>query len=110
MSDVPCEGCTACCRNVIMLLPEEGDNVASYDSEPVPNRHGGVAGYILRQREDGACVYLGDRGCTIYERRPRCAAPSTAGSSSWRCRDKSSAACLASTITSLTQVAGASPA
>lgn len=25
----------------------------------------------LPQRADGTCAYLGDAGCTIYERRPR---------------------------------------
>jgi hypothetical protein len=36
---------------------------------------------VLQQRSDGACVHLGERGCTVYEQRPLCATPSTAASS-----------------------------
>jgi Fe-S-cluster containining protein len=25
---------------------------------------------VLQRRSDGACVHLGERGCTVYERRP----------------------------------------
>jgi len=25
---------------------------------------------VLRQRADGACIHLGERGCTVYEQRP----------------------------------------
>jgi Fe-S-cluster containining protein len=25
---------------------------------------------VLRRRADGACIYLGERGCTVYEQRP----------------------------------------
>jgi len=25
---------------------------------------------VLQRRSDGACVHLGERGCTVYEQRP----------------------------------------
>ncbi len=70
--DVPCNGCTACCRNIIiMLLPDEGDDVEKYEHEPVIDpRTGEVAGYIIPQKPNGECHYLGDGSCTIYEHRP----------------------------------------
>jgi Fe-S-cluster containining protein len=47
-----------------VLHPELGDDVASYQIQPesrIP---------LLAMTPDGACVYLGDSGCTIYARRP----------------------------------------
>jgi hypothetical protein len=33
---VPCAGCTACCRNEVLVLePENGDDVDSYEHDPV---------------------------------------------------------------------------
>jgi Fe-S-cluster containining protein len=26
---------------------------------------------VLKSKPDGSCVYLGDQGCSIYERRPQ---------------------------------------
>ena len=66
LTDVPCNGCTECCRNgqALVLHPEAGDDVASY-------RHRVTAdGVSVLATEDGRCVYLGDSGCTIYQRRP----------------------------------------
>lgn len=63
---VPCNGCTECCRSGqgLVLHPEAGDDVASY-------RHRVTAqGVFVLAAEDGRCVYLGESGCTIYERRP----------------------------------------
>lgn len=66
---VPCGNCHACCQGeTVMLIPERGDDVASYDHViktlptfgPVP---------VLR-KIDGHCVYLGLDGCTIHGRAP----------------------------------------
>lgn len=64
---VLCGACTACCyypgivvdgkrdqRRLPHLLTER-----SHDGE-----------LVLRQRSDGACVHLGEQGCTVYEHRP----------------------------------------
>jgi hypothetical protein len=65
-TDVPCDGCTACCASNqgLFLHPEQGDDVESYQHRVV----NGV--FLLATTTNGACVYLGRSGCTIYERRP----------------------------------------
>lgn len=69
---VPCHGCTACCEHdIIMLHPECGDIVASYEHEPMVNPVTGAIGFALKHRPDGACIYLVDGvGCSIHERAP----------------------------------------
>lgn len=67
---VPCNGCTLCCRrDMIMLLPDEGDDVDSYEHEirTVPGV-GSIA--TVKKGADGCCIYLGADGCTIHERAP----------------------------------------
>ena len=73
-SDVPCAGCTACCTSFqfVHVDPEEADAIAHIPREllfPAPSRPPGhlVMGYD----RDGRCPMLGERGCTIYEHRPR---------------------------------------
>lgn len=67
---VPCNGCTLCCRrDMIMLMPEEGDDVGSYEHEirTVPGV-GSIA--TVKKGANGHCIYLGDGGCTIHDRAP----------------------------------------
>jgi Fe-S-cluster containining protein len=67
---VPCNGCTLCCRrDMIVLLPEDGDDVDSYKHEimSVPGA-GDIA--IIKKGADGNCIYLGADGCTIHDRAP----------------------------------------
>lgn len=63
---VPCNGCTLCCRgDAIRILPE--DDPSRYQTEP----HDRMAGHLmLAHKENGDCVYLGARGCTIQEDKP----------------------------------------
>lgn len=70
-TEVPCQGCVECCRSGqgLFLHPEQGDDVASYKVHAAANENG-KAIYTLATTPEGACVYLGERGCTIYERRP----------------------------------------
>lgn len=73
MSDaVPCNGCTLCCRNdMLMLHPEGGDIVADYETETTVNPVTGRVGVMLKHQSNGDCVYLSRKtGCTIYDRRP----------------------------------------
>lgn len=71
MASVPCNGCTVCCRKeLIFLHPEHGDDITAYDAEPATNPITGKRGFAVRQRPDGACVYLGETGCTIHDRAP----------------------------------------
>jgi hypothetical protein len=69
-TDVPCGGCTECCKSGqgLFLHPEQGDDVSSYQVKVVADSEGPV--YLLATTESGACVYLGASGCTIYDRRP----------------------------------------
>ena len=70
-TEVPCNGCTECCRSNqgLFLHPERGDDVESYQFRVVADRAGNPV-FLLATTPDGACVYLGPSGCTIYERRP----------------------------------------
>jgi len=67
---VPCDGCTECCRNNqgLFLHPEQGDDVESYRHHVATDRAGNPV--FLLATANGACVYLGPAGCTIYDRRP----------------------------------------
>jgi uncharacterized protein len=73
-SDVPCDGCTACCRSFqfVHIDPDEADAIAHIPAEllfPAPQRPRGhlVMGYD----DEGRCPMLGNGGCTIYRHRPR---------------------------------------
>lgn len=71
--EVPCNGCQACCHGErIILHPEHGDDVASYETEVISHPFTRVEVHVIRPRDDGtsACRYLGETGCTIYDRRP----------------------------------------
>lgn len=70
MSDVKCGSCQACCKNVlIVLFPEEGDDVSAYDTDEL-EWPGKDTLHKLKQKENGDCAYLGEKGCTIYDKRP----------------------------------------
>ncbi|HEX4821328.1 MAG TPA: YkgJ family cysteine cluster protein [Acidimicrobiales bacterium] len=73
-ADVPCNGCTACCRSsmFIHIEPDELDTLAHIPKAllfPAPRRpHGHV---VLGHDERGHCPMLVDDKCSIYEHRPR---------------------------------------
>jgi hypothetical protein len=46
-----------------------GDDASSYHVQTLPDASGNPL-YLLATTREGACVYLGDSGCTIYARRP----------------------------------------
>ncbi len=71
-TEVPCGACTACCKSNqgLFLHPEQGDDIASYQVQVRVDAESGSPVYFLATDEAGACVYLGETGCTIYERRP----------------------------------------
>lgn len=68
---VPCGGCNLCCKSeIIALLPEEGDDVSSYDHEHMDIPNIGMIP-VLKHKKNGDCVYLDDeKGCTIHGRAP----------------------------------------
>jgi Putative zinc- or iron-chelating domain len=64
-ADVPCGGCTACCRNDrVYLDPRRGDDLTAY------RWHIEGGSPVLDRRPDGACVYLTAQGCGIHGRAP----------------------------------------
>jgi uncharacterized protein len=71
-TNVPCNGCTECCRSNqgLVLHPDQGDDVESYRYQVLPDRATGDPVFVLAADENGRCVYLGENGCTIYNRRP----------------------------------------
>ncbi len=72
-ADVPCDGCTACCRSsqFIHVTPDDADAVAHIPSAllfPAPGLPAGH--YVLGYDERGHCPMLVDDRCSIYEHRP----------------------------------------
>jgi uncharacterized cysteine cluster protein YcgN (CxxCxxCC family) len=67
--DVPCNGCRACCYY-------NGVNVNPDEEPPERLKHLQLHWseqhrcWEIPKREDGACIYLGPNGCTVYEYRP----------------------------------------
>jgi Fe-S-cluster containining protein len=73
-SDVPCDGCTACCTSsqFVHIDPDETDTLAHIPAEllfPAPLRPRGHV--LLGYDERGHCPMLVDGVCSIYEHRPR---------------------------------------
>src|SRR4029077_2894926 len=69
---VPCDGCTTCCHHGrIEVLPwlEIPEHLAHLDTEPDPDGCSPDS-LKLKRRQDGACIHLGDNGCTVYGHRP----------------------------------------
>ncbi len=73
-SDVPCDGCTACCASgqFVHIEPDETDTLAHVPAAllfPAPFAPAGHR--LLGYDEDGRCPMLTGSGCSIYEHRPR---------------------------------------
>ena len=68
---VDCGTCTLCCRNdAIVLHPEDGDDPTQYKTINAVHPFSGKPIQMLAKGPDGNCIYMGEGGCTIYERRP----------------------------------------
>jgi hypothetical protein len=59
---VPCGACTACCHYPGIVVDEKRDRrrLAHLLTERSPEGE-----LVLQRRSDGACVHLGERGCTV---------------------------------------------
>jgi Fe-S-cluster containining protein len=73
-SDVPCDGCTACCRSsqFIHIAPDETETLAHIPSAllfPAPRLPAGHV--LLGYDEEGCCPMLIGDQCSIYRYRPR---------------------------------------
>jgi hypothetical protein len=77
---VPCGACTACCYYAGIVVDERRDRkrLPHLLTERSPDGE-----LVLQRRSDGACVHLGERGCTVYEQRPKLSAKVRI-SSAWR--------------------------
>ncbi|EOH1034942.1 YkgJ family cysteine cluster protein [Salmonella enterica] len=71
-ADVPCNGCTLCCRSdAISIHPELGDVPEDYLTEPHMVPQMAADGILmLAHKPDGSCVYLTDAGCGIHGKAP----------------------------------------
>ena len=72
--DVPCGGCTACCRasQFVHVAPDEAETLARIPPGllvPAPGLPDGHT--LLGYDERGHCPMLVDDRCSIYEHRPR---------------------------------------
>lgn len=73
-SDVPCDGCTACCTSsqFVHIAPDETETLSRIPAELLFRAPKMPAGHVLLgYDEHGRCPMLGDGGCSIYEHRPR---------------------------------------
>jgi Fe-S-cluster containining protein len=73
-SDVPCDGCTACCTSsqFVHVEPDEHDTLSHIPADllfPAPRMPRGHV--LLGYDERGHCPMLVENRCSIYEHRPR---------------------------------------
>ena len=64
-TEVPCNGCTLCCRGTIVLHPAFGDDPTQYDTEVIDD-----LGVVLKRQSDGRCIYVTEKGCSIWPHTP----------------------------------------
>ena len=65
--NVPCDGCTLCCRgDAIRMLPS--DDISKYQTIPHDHFKGQL---MLAHKANGECIYLADYGCTIQGDKPQ---------------------------------------
>ncbi len=64
-AEVPCNGCTGCCRSNlnVRLYPQEGGEGLDLRTDPEGYRW-------LRKNTDGSCIHLVDNRCSVYAQRP----------------------------------------
>src|SRR5215472_2010048 len=65
---VPCGACTACCHYPDIAVDEGRDRRRL--GHLLTKRHPTTGKLVMRSRPDGACIHLGERGCTVYAYRP----------------------------------------
>lgn len=71
--DVPCDGCTACCRSgkLIPVEPDEADALEHIPADCVVPMPGQLTRRVLKHDESGRCSQLTPEGCSVYAHRPR---------------------------------------
>jgi len=69
MSQVPCNGCTICCKKEIIAL-QPSDNPDVYRCTTALDPISGRIIVVLERKPNGDCIYLNDTGCSIHGRAP----------------------------------------
>lgn len=70
-ASVPCGDCHRCCQHdAIVLHPECGDVISTYETEQIAHPLTGKPAHQLKHKPNGECIYLGSTGCTIWHRAP----------------------------------------
>jgi Fe-S-cluster containining protein len=73
-SDVPCNGCTACCTSsqFVHIAPDERETLAHVPAELLFPAPGLPRGHVLLGYDErGHCPMLVDGRCSIYDHRPQ---------------------------------------
>lgn len=72
-ADVPCDGCTACCRSgkLIPVEADEVDTLAHIAASDLVSLPGDPTRRFLRHEESGNCSQLTPEGCSVYAHRPQ---------------------------------------
>ena len=70
MADVPCNGCTACCKGQRIILDMEKDCWRAYRTEPTRKGNDGPVELMLAHKPNGDCIYLAADGCSIHGSAP----------------------------------------
>lgn len=73
---VDCGTCSACCRAEFVALvkgddPKDYPEAVKFPEATLAEILPSAIGYIIPHGPDGACVYLKDDKCSIYEKRPK---------------------------------------
>lgn len=69
--DVPCNGCSVCCRCGFAILLKE-DEVDRFKGDTMSvELDDGRKFTALKVKKDGSCIYVNEQGCSIHETRPR---------------------------------------
>lgn len=71
MEHVACGTCRACCRNnLILLLPEDGDDLDLFTEKVGHTLPDGSTAWVLKHKPNGDCAYLGPDGCLVHGHHP----------------------------------------
>lgn len=72
MSCASCASCASSCCRKPWPIALTADELARFGGAAIATyAHGWAFAGELRKRSDGACIFLGDDGCSVYERRPK---------------------------------------
>lgn len=67
MNEVPCNGCTLCCKgDAVRILPHE--DASRWLTEPHPYFPGSR---MLAHKPNDECFYLTQNGCSIHDSKPQ---------------------------------------